>query len=116
MILNIFLSTENVTITGITTSAATVSWVIPSFIVPEEYYVSYGTDPNNLDQTSETLNSPQDTSVTDRAYTTTLTGLDSGSVYYIQVIAVFDVEFKRYTETAFVTKEPGNAFFIISMK
>jgi hypothetical protein len=104
---------QNVTITDITTSAATVSWVIPSFVAPEQYYVAYGTDPNNLDQTSQLLNSTPDTSATDQAYTTTLTGLDRGSVYYIQVIAVFDVEFERYTESTFVTKEPEQTAYLV---
>ena len=112
----IVATTEDVTISDVTTTSATVSWTIPSFITPEQYYVAYGTDPDNLNQTSATINSPTDTSLTNLPYSTTLSGLEPGSLHYIQVTAVFDDEFVRYTEILFLTKEPGNAYPIISIR
>ena len=98
---------EDVLIADITTSMAEVSWTIPSFAVQEQYYVAYGTDPNNLNQVTHTINSPVDTSLVNQRYSTTLSGLLSGTIYYIEVIAVYNEEFVRYTEAAFLVKEPG---------
>ena len=85
-----------------------MSWRIPSFLFQEEYYVEYGTNPLNLDQTTVPIQSPEDTTITDMAYSTQISGLEEGTIYFFQVAAVYDVVFKRYSElAAFRTKETG---------
>ena len=99
---------EDVVISDVTLTSAVVSWTIPSFIVQEQYYVWYGTDPDNLDQVTDTITSPEDTTVINSTYSTALEGLDSGTLYYIQVVAVYDDVFARYSEVIpLITKEPG---------
>ena len=99
---------EDVVINDVTLTSAVVSWTIPSFIVQEQYYVRYGTDPDNLDRVTATITSPEDTTVINSTYSTALEGLDSGTLYYIQVVAVYDDVFARYSEVIpLITKEPG---------
>ena len=70
--------------------------------------MEYGTDPNSLDVTTDPLQSPADTSITDMMYSTTLSGLDDSTIYYFRVVAVFNEVYKRYSEVSyFRTKEPG---------
>ena len=96
------------TVSTIVLTSAIVSWRIPSFIVQEQYYVQYGTDPLNLDQTTNPISSPSDTSVVNQTYSTTLMGLEPATIYYFRVAAVFNEIFIRYSETAvFRTKEQG---------
>ena len=92
---------------NVTIDSARVSWRIPSFITQEEYYVAYGSDPDNLNQTTTSVDSPTDTSLTDLSYSITLSNLDPGQFHYIQVTAVYDDIYVRYTESSFITKEPG---------
>ena len=98
---------EDVTITGVTTNSATVLWTIPSFVIPEQYYIAYGSDPDNLTQSTTPISSPTDTTFTNQVYTTTISGLNPGTFYYIRVIAIYDEIFLRYTEDSFITYEPG---------
>ena len=102
-----YVFTEDVLVTSITTNTAIVSWRIPSFYVQEEYYVAYGTDPDNLDQTTLPILSPEDTNLNDQTYSTALSGLQSGVVYYIRVFAVYNIEFVRFTDSVFIVREPG---------
>lgn len=102
------LTVEDVTVTDITINSATISWRIPSFEVPEEYYILYGRDLENLDQESSVIFSPSDTSIVNATYTLELTGLESGTIYYAKVVAAFDIVFERFSEaTVFLTKAPG---------
>lgn len=84
----------------------------------EEYYVLYGKDPENLDQATGSIPSLSDTSIINSTYSLVVTGLESGVVYYAQVVAAFDV-FERFSEaTVFLTKAPGkfsSNFFILQM-
>ena len=91
-----------------TTNSATVSWRIPSFTTQEDYYVLYGKDPTDLDQRSNSIPSPSDTTLMNRQYELTIDGLDSGSVYYLSVVAVFDVLSKRQSEQVVIwTNDEG---------
>lgn len=70
--------------------------------------MEYGTDPDNLNLTSDSIPSPSNTSLTNVMFGTTLSELDDSTIYYFRIAAVFDEVFKRYSEIAsFRTKEPG---------
>ena len=101
---------EDVVVNDVTLTSAVVSWIIPSFIVQEQYYVLYGTDPDNLDQVSETITGLEDTTLINSSYSISLEGLNEGTLYYVQVAAVYDEVFARYSEVIpFITKEPGRS-------
>ena len=90
------------------TNTATVMWRIPRFTTQEEYYVQYGTDPTNLDQRTDLIPSVSDISLMNQTYSLVVGGLNSGSVYYLRVVAVFDVLSKRQSEMVTIwTKENG---------
>lgn len=94
-----------------TTDSANVTWRIPSFTTPEEYYVLYGTDPTDLTQRTNRISSSVDTSLINQIFSLNVNGLDSGTVYYLRVVAVFDVLSKRESETIVVwTNDKGNIF------
>lgn len=91
-------------------TSASVSWRIPSFMYQEQYYVEYGTDPSDLDQSTFPIESPSDTTITNMTYSRDLTGLEPSTVYYFRVVAVFNEVFKRYSEVAALrTKEIGTS-------
>ena len=91
-----------------TTNSATVTWRIPSFTTQEDYYVLYSKDPANLDQRTNPIPSVSDTTVTNHEYELTVDGLDSGSVYYLRVVAVFDILSKRQSELVVIwTNDEG---------
>lgn len=76
--------------------------------MPEAYYVEYGIDPGNLDFISDILYSPLDTSLVNQTYQVNLQGLNTGSIYYLRVVAVFNEVFKRYSDDNILrTKENG---------
>ena len=78
------------------------------FEFPEQYYVQYGTDPSNLDQITDVINSPMDTSVVNETYDTTLQELEPGIIYYLRVAAKFNVIIVRYSDIIpFITLEQG---------
>ena len=103
---NNYVIAEDVVVDGITTTSATVSWTIPLLVTQEQYYVVYGSDPNDLSQSSDPI--PNFEIETNAMYSITLQGLEPGVVYYTQVAAVFNEIFIRYSEVAvFITREPG---------
>ena len=94
-----------------TTNSATVSWRIPSFTTQESYYVLYGKEPTDLDQRSSSIQSSPDTTLTNQVHDLTIDGLDSGSVYYLSVVAVFDVLSKRQSEQVVIwTNDEGTLY------
>ena len=85
-----------------------MSWRIPRFETPEQYYVEYGTNPDDLSEATDFIASPTDNTIVDQTYQVTLQGLGSATVYYLRVAAVFDSIYVRYSDIElFVTKEPG---------
>ena len=91
-----------------TTNSASVTWRIPSFTTQEDYYVLYGSDPANLDQRTNPIPSVSDTTVINQVYELTVDGLNSGSVYYLRVVAVFNILFKRQSELVVIwTNDEG---------
>ena len=76
----------------------------------EEYYIIYGSDPNELNVTSDTVPSVSNTSLENQTYSILVEGLDVSTVYFAQIVAAFGAngDFKRYSETfVFRTKEYG---------
>ena len=95
--------------------SAIVSWTILRFTQQEQYYVEYGTDPDNLAQRTDPISSPVDTSVVNMMYTTSLE-LNPGTIYYLRVVAVFNTISKRASEmSVFRTKENGNCLCNITI-
>ena len=96
-----------ITATALTTTAS-ITWRIPSFTTQEQYYIVYGADRNTLDQQSGSVSSVGNTTLTNQEYTLSLSGLEPGTIYYLRVVAVFDMFSKRQSEIfAFRTKENG---------
>lgn len=88
--------------------SATVSWTILRFTQQEQYYVEYGTERTNLNMTTDLIQSPMDTSLLNQSYSTDLLGLSPGTVYYVRVVAVYEVIFARSSDIVFLrTYEPG---------
>lgn len=111
---NVTLISIDMVTASTSTDSATVNWRIPSFTTQEEYYVLYGTDPTDLDRRTARISSSAVTSLTNQMFSLLIDGLDPGTVYYLRVVAVFDVLSKRESETIVIwTKENGN---ILSMK
>ena len=103
-----FCFAEDVSLSSIGLASATVSWRIPSFEIPEQYYVEYGREPDNFTETTDPIASPTDNTLINRTYEVTLQGLQSATVYYYRVAAVFNDIYIRYSDLdVFVTKEPG---------
>ena len=88
--------------------SVSVTWRIPSFTTEEKYYIRYGTDRYKLDQQSASFDSDSDTTMTNLTYNLEITGLEPGTIYYLQIVAVFERFSKRQSEIAmFRTKEDG---------
>lgn len=84
-----------------------MTWRIPSFIFQEQYYVEYGTNPDELDIITDPINSTSNTSITNMTYSTALTGLANSTIIAYRVVAVYDI-YRRYSDVAyFRTSEPG---------
>lgn len=88
---------------------AVVSWIIPSFTTPEMYYVQYGEEEDVLDMTTMSISSPTDTALVNQTYSIRLQGLSPSTVYFLRVVAVYDIISLRYSDqTSFRTYDEGN--------
>ena len=106
----LFASTEDISVNDVGKDTANITWRIPYFTEQEEYYIIYGMESDDLDQSSDSISSPTNTSLVNQTYSLMIQGLDIGTIYYCQVVAAFGEigEFKRYSDTfAFRTKESG---------
>ena len=100
----------NVVISGITTTSATISWTIPEILYTEEtYYVVYGLTNLTLDQTSESISSGSDVTVTDMVYTITLDNLHPYYTYYFVVTSENSIAPRSTEIYMFTTLEAGNS-------
>ena len=73
--------------------------------------LQYGTESNNLNLTSSTVDSVTDTTLQNQTYSVVLDDLEKGTIYYVQVLAQYGFGnlFKRYSDVnAFRTLEEGN--------
>lgn len=74
----------------------------------EQYFVEYGVESNNLNQTSIQVSSVADITLQNQTYSVTLQGLTPATIYYFRVSAVFEEVFQRYSDlSAFRTYENG---------
>ena len=112
----ISFSAESVTVSNVTTVNATVAWTIPFFNQFEEYYITYGIENINLDQTTESVPSPLNTSLVNQSYTIILQDLSPGTIYYLRVAAVFNVLYVRYSDIiSFRTYDEGIGIIMRNM-
>ena len=78
-------------VNGITHNSATIQWTVTSLSYgPETYVVQYGTDMNNLKQTSSMETSGDDITRTNFDLSVGLTGLRLLTTYYYRVLAMND--------------------------
>ena len=71
----------------------------------QEYYLEYGSDENNLNQTSDTILSESDTSLTNQAYNISLTGLERNTLYYVRVRVMIGDYIYSSDITSFTTSD-----------
>ena len=77
--------------TSLTHNSATIQWTVTSLSYgPETYVVQYGTDMNNLNQTSSMETSGDDITRTNFDLSVGLTGLCLLTTYYYRVLAMND--------------------------
>ena len=92
-----FNESDNV-ITSTTTNSITVKWRIPRFTTQEQYYIQYGSDSATLAQRTNPIPSISDTTLINQTYEFTVEGLDSGRIYSLRVVAVYNILARRQSE------------------
>ena len=71
---------------NITSTSATVQWVVPYLAyTPEQYTIRYGLDRELLDHMSTTIHSTQDISAKNKTYENSLHELAPNKVYYFEI-------------------------------
>ena len=100
---------REISVSNITASTATVSWLIPYISTPEEYTVEYGLSSDNLEYRipSPPISSGDNTSVVDQWYSTTIEGLTFVTIYYFRVVASNNVSSVESNILSFTTTEGG---------
>lgn len=76
----------------------------------EEYKIEYGVESDNLNLTSQIVNSVTDRTLVNQTYSVIIDNLEMGTIYYVRVLAQFGIDglYKRYSDvTAFRTLEEG---------
>ena len=104
LIMAFIASIGNVVVSDITEESALVSWRVPSVPEPQEYYLSYGTNQNNLTYTTDRV---QGNSNASQMYSISLQNLESGTVYYLVVVSEFGTTSLYSDIESFTTLEPG---------
>ena len=103
-----YLFTADIVVDGIEETSVTINWVVPSVTQQQQYTVFYGTDLQNLDQTSATVLSNSDTSLTNQQYFVVIQGLQVGTTYYFQIsVSIGDLTFTTDVNE-FRTRDLGN--------
>ena len=101
------LSIANVEAVDTTLNSTTIQWVVSAITTQQQYTVQYGTDPNNLSTSTDSITSTDDTSATDLMFAQSLDGLEQGTTYYVQVVSTFDSYTLTSNVISFTTLEPG---------
>ena len=112
-LVSISSNVEDLTATEITGTSATIGWTVEYISVEQDYVVNYGTSEDNLDQTSDTVPSVTDTSLTNQEYSVSLTDLSAGTMYYYQVVATFESTTLESDTASFTTLELGTVNYTI---
>ena len=100
----------DVSVSNVTATSATILWTIPEILYSEEeYYVEYGLQNTSFDQTSSSLFSGADLTVTDVMYNITLLDLHPAYTYYFVVTSLNTVSPKSTDVFMFTTLEAGTA-------
>ena len=78
---------ENLMVTALASTSATVSWTVPMIaFTPETYRVKYGTERDNLESSSSPVQSGTNFSAVNLPFSVTVTGLTPQTVYYYQLV------------------------------
>ena len=99
----LFIFAENVQISGIEFTFATVSWFVPYVPEQQAYTVRYGLEPNVLDLTWGLLISSQ---AENQTYSITVQGLTQGTDYYFRVSSTFGYSIIYSDLVSFTTLDP----------
>ncbi len=78
----------DVVVTTLSSGNAEIQWLIPAIVyTPENYSVVYGTDQTQLRYSSEVIIGTNIITYTNQVHSATLSGLESNTTYYYQVVA-----------------------------
>ena len=92
---------------NIAEDSAVISWTVEYVLEQQQYYVAYGLDEDNLNETSYSILGNSNISLRDQTYNITLDGLTTGDTYYVVVIASYGFTTIFSETVSFTTKEPG---------
>lgn len=100
---------------NITSTSATVQWVVPYLsYTPEQYTVLYGTAEAMLDQRSTTLSSTTDITSLNVTYEVVIEELVPNTVYYFQLHSANTIGETTAAVMTFMTLEAGILLFIVN--
>ena len=96
---------------NITSTSATVQWVVPYLsYTPEQYIVLYGTAEAMLDQTSTTLDSTTDITSLNVTYQVVIEGLVPNTLYHFQLRSTNTIGETTAAVMTFMTSEAGTLY------
>ena len=99
--------------TGVTHNRATIHWTVSRIAyTPETYTVYFGNSSGSLTSVSQQLQSGDNFTATDLQFSTQMTELSAGTIYYHQVVAVNSVGSTQSTINNFTTRELRKLIFI----
>ena len=101
-----FLTTEDVGVTQLTLTTATISWVVPYVPEWQLYSLVYGVLPDALNQSWGLMFSPPDLSFLNQEYSVTIQGLTQGTQYHLRVSSTFGYSIIYSDLVPFLTLEP----------
>ena len=87
--MHVCFQTGDIIATDIQQTTVTVCWTVPSVTEQQQYTVTYGTDPADLNQMSGTVTGNADVTLTDQQYCVTLSGLQQSTLYHFKINITF---------------------------
>ena len=95
-------------LTTVTADSAVIKWLMPVIAyTPETYTVQYGPDEEKLNFTSDIVIGTGDITARNHIYSTTITDLQSNTIYYYQVLATNSVGLNKSETAQFITSPPS---------